>query len=351
MNIAALTSGKTTPSTRFRIRQHIDPLRDYDISISEYYPLIDKNSGVPPVIQRISNAVLSPFIETGWRTAKLACRIPGIIGSRKADATWISRELLPGYSTMESILKNPVYFDVDDAIWHAKPNGKKACKRIAECSHAVIAGNDFLADWFSQYNSNVYVVPTAIDTDKYAPKPANTPHSDKIFTIGWTGISGNFVHLYQIEDALYSFLSRYDAELLIVSEIPPAFKKLKSQWIRWIQWSPAIEASIISEMDVGLMPIPDSEWSRGKCSFKMLQYLSCGIPCIASPVGMNLEVFDKAPLGIAAADSSEFYEGLELLYQKEELRNTFGTNGRLVVENHYSRKVVTQRLASIFLPT
>ncbi len=348
MKIAALTSGRDTPSTRFRIRQHIEPLLDFGITVNEYYPILDKNAGLPSQLQTISTKSLAPIIDTAWRSAKLVCRSPGIIGSWLADATWLSRELLPGYLTLEKLLKSPIFLDVDDAIWHAKPYGKHTCKNIALISQAVIAGNDFLADWFSNYNSNVFVIPTAIDTTRFSPQHSNNNKTANYFIIGWTGISGNFRYLYQIEDALFRFLSKYDARLLIVSELPPSFRKLDPSWVTFSKWSREIEASIISEMDVGIMPIPDSEWARGKCSFKMLQYLSCGIPCIASPVGMNKEVLDRASLGIPASDSNEYYEALRTLYLDNNLKNSMGINGRAVVKKFYSKHVVSKKISEIF---
>ena len=346
MDIAAITSGRNTPSTRFRIRQYIEPLSRAGINIKEYYPLIDKNAGIPSRLQWSNSPSFLRMSNSAWRSAKIACRLPGILASRRADATWLSRELLPGHYTLEKFLGTPLFFDVDDAIWQAKPHGKEVCRKIAEQAQAIIVCNDYLANWFSAYNSNIHIVPTSIDTDRFLP--AAGQKEDETFIIGWTGSAGNLHYLYRIEDALHAFLSKHDARLLIISDRAPNFQKLKDSWVRFVPWSPSIEASSIARMDVGLMPLPDSEWSKGKCAFKMLQYLACAVPCIASPVGMNEVVLSKASVGVSSNSTSEFYDALKTLYLDKTLRETLGSNGRMLVERLFSIKANTPILAEIF---
>ncbi|MCD6294647.1 MAG: group 1 glycosyl transferase, partial [Deltaproteobacteria bacterium] len=164
IRITALTSGENVPSARFRVRQHIVPLRSRGIHIREYAPTIDKYAPLPPFLT-FSNPTGLTLGKAVWKCIKTSLRLPGTIGSWKGDLTWLEREIHPGLLTFEPFLKHPVILDVDDAIWLTKPFGRSATSRIAKIADVVLAGNQYIADWFSSYAEDVRIVPTAIDTD------------------------------------------------------------------------------------------------------------------------------------------------------------------------------------------
>src|SRR5580698_10500765 len=151
IRVAALTSGRDVPSTRFRIRQHINSLRNHGINVNEYAPYIDKYALLPGWPVKISYKYALPYLAL-WQGCKLATRLPGVWGSWCSTITWLEREILSGYLTIEFSLKRPVVLDVDDSIWLAKPFGRKAAARIAKRADVVVAGNRFLADWLTQWN-------------------------------------------------------------------------------------------------------------------------------------------------------------------------------------------------------
>ena len=348
IRITALTSGKTVPSARFRVRQHIAPLRSKGIHIREYTPAIDKYAPPPPFLT-VSNPMGLTLGKAFWKCIKTSVRFPGAIGSWKGDLTWLEREMHPGFLTFEPFLKHPVILDVDDAIWLAKPFGWRATRKIAKIADVVLAGNRHIADWFSSVAEDVRIVPTAIDTDRIRPRNfQDFKRSDRPFIIGWTGTSSNYEALYQIEMVLAKFLKNHTAELWVMADQPPGFSQLRSDRVRFVKWDPNGEITILGQMDVGLMPLPSDRWSLGKCSFKMLQYMAAGLPVVVSPVGMNNEVLAMGDIGFSAVTHDDWYDALSCLYDDAKCAYDYGVNGRMIVENHFSRRVISTILADIF---
>ncbi|HEY9652763.1 MAG TPA: glycosyltransferase family 4 protein, partial [Coleofasciculaceae cyanobacterium] len=359
IKVSALTSGQLIPSTRFRIRQYINPLQNLGIQVQEYVPSTDKNQFIPEFAKGLNPKYQRP-LRAIMLGAKLASRIPGIVGSWNSQITWIGRELVPGRCILEPLLRKPIVFDVDDAIWLASASERSSdrvyAKRvsqsissIAKLAEVVIAGNRYLADWFADYAQDVRIIPTAIDTERFQPQLAEIRQNSTRFVIGWTGSAGNLGYLKTIEAPLKQFMNKFaESELLIMADKPPSFKSLSSDRVKYIPWSPAIEAEIVQQMDVGLMPLPNNEWTKGKCSFKMLQYMACGKPVIVSPVGMNAEVLALGQLGVGAVEESDWYEALVLFYKNRELANNYGKKGRSVAEKYFSQRVVVEKLAAVF---
>lgn len=347
--VCALTTGRNDPSARFRVRQHIRPLANYGIKVREHIPIIDKNAGIPTALQPIMAYIPEPARNLLWRSAKLACHLPGIATSYRHDLVWLNRELLTGRYTLERILPSPTVLDIDDAVWLAQPDGTNTMRRLALKAAAIIAGNPYIADWFSKFNHRIYIIPTAIDTNRFKPRRDNS-HSrqSKQYTVGWTGLSSNYSYFQAIEKPLAKFLEQYDAKLLILSDRPPYFTHIPAKRIDYRPWSPAIEATVINEMDVGIMPLPDTPWTRGKCSFKMLQYMSASVPVVASPVGMNADVFRYDTVGYPASSSDDWFDALTTIYKNDSLAATMGSNGRKVILDHFSLDVISKKIADTF---
>jgi glycosyltransferase involved in cell wall biosynthesis len=277
----------------------------------------------------------------------LAFRVPGVVATHRADVTWLERELHGGCPTLEFLVRRPYAFDVDDAVWLEKPFGRAAARSIARRAAVVIAGNEYLAAWFSAHCRDVRIVPTAIDVGRFFPATPN-PDQRRRFVVGWTGSSSNYPYLYEIEDPLAAFLVRRDSELRIVADVPPQFRKIGAEHISFIPWSLDVEASALRSMDVGIMPLPDDEWTRGKCSFKMLQYMATGLPVVVSPVGMNAELLGLGAIGFAARNPQEWAAALDRLWGDWQVRKELGGEGRRVAEARFSVEVVSMQLASIF---
>jgi glycosyltransferase involved in cell wall biosynthesis len=329
IKVTALTGSKHDPSSRFRIRQFIT-LRAHGINAAEYWPLISRYK-IEPL----------PWLVAGMR-------LPGLLASRISDVTWLGRELISGQFSLENLAGKKRVFDVDDAIWlpYRSNLGLDFSAEIVKHCEGVIAGNRYLAEHYEKLGAKVWLVPTSVDTDIW--KPAQRTKGRK-WTIGWTGSWANLKFLDAIEEPLADFLARHsDSRLLVVCDRPPSFKKLPPDAWEFVPWSMENEVNLVQQMDVGLMPLEDSEWALGKCGFKMLSYMAAGLPVIVSPVGVNAEILSRGELGIAARSNSDWYEALERLYGAQEVGAQMGSTGRRVVEEHYSVRTNTVKLADIF---
>lgn len=351
MRIAALTSGLQTPSTRFRIRQHIAPLADLGVSVDEYRPFVGNDAerfllSLRPKGTRIRQL---PFLYPpyfGLLALRVAARVPGVAATWRHDVTWLERGLCGGWPTLEKLLRKPMVLDVDDAVWLAPPFGARQMQRTAERADVVMVCNAFLGDWFGRFCQRVEFVPTSVDGDVFFP--AERPERSS-FIVGWTGTSGNFGYLVMIQDELAKFLRHAPAaRLRIVADAYPEDLNLPPERIEFIQWSEAKEAASVQGMDVGIMPLPDDAWSKGKCAFKVIQYMACGLPVVASPVGMTADVLARGEIGLAARTKEEWLDALVFLYERRADATRLGASGRATFLEHYSRVAATRRIAQIF---
>jgi glycosyltransferase involved in cell wall biosynthesis len=330
ITLAALTAGTRRPSSRFRMRQYIPRLGEHGVVVREHMPFSEKTYYFP-----------GPF--------KAFNRISSLFRSRDADIVWISRGFVEGYETFERLLKRPRILDVDDAVWLRGPFGRFTMPDIARAMDVVTAGNTYLAEYFGKYCKKVHIVPTAIDLDRYKLRPEPANEKQDRFVIGWTGLASNFKYLETIEPVLSRFLREYDrAELMLISDRPWEHRLLPPEKVKFIQWSVEEEIRVLHSMSVGIMPLADDRWSRGKCAFKMLQYMAVGLPVIVSPVGMNRDVMEKGDVGLAASSPEQWYEALVSLYEDRTLGVKLGSEGRKVVEHFYNADIVAGDLADIF---
>jgi len=347
MKVAALTSGLNIPSARFRVRQYLPALYRGGVEVTEYCPSISQAARLPGKLGQIRARYFPPLL-IGQALTNLACRIPGILGSYRADVTWLERNFVPGLDDLSRLVHTPLVLDIDDAIWLYNPLGARTVGRLVRRADMVLAGNRYLADWCAQFCGNIRIVPTAIDTDRFHPseqaKPEGVP-----FVVGWTGTSGNFRFLETIEPALSSFLSEVPtARFLVVADKPPQLPDLPQDRIDFVPWSASTEHLWLKEMDVGLMPIDDTDLSRGKCSFKMLQYMAAEVPVVASPFGMNGEVFAAGDIGFAARTNADWIEALHQCERNRDQRLRQGKNGRGIILSRFSTEVVAGTIRDSF---
>lgn len=331
--MAAFTPGEYVPSARFRVRQYVPDLLDSGVAVREFYPRSVDSSPPKARIGRMS-----------WLVRFGIERLVEVInGSRTADLLLFQRQLIPTVNSFERLTSLPLLLDVDDAV-HLKQRGESLWKFASKCQ-AVICGNSWLADRFSPYAKEVEILPTGVDTRVYTP-PRHYQRVAKP-VIGWIGTSSNHRYLLTVERALARFLERVrDAELLIVSDRAPPLDALRHKNVRFVVWNEREELKNIQRMSVGIMPLIDDEWARGKCSYKMLQYMSCGVPAVASPVGMNVEV---GRLGGAILPKSEldWVDALTGLTESASTRDELGAQGRQVVISNFDSAAIATRLATI----
>ena len=233
-------------------------------------------------------------------------------------------------------------FDVDDAIYVRKPrrlgdlpdeSAWRKQKFAATCRwvDAVAAGNDVLAGVARATAKEIVVLPTSIDTVCYESSfagPADAP------TIVWIGSPENLIYLDMIRPALARLTQRYPA--LRMRVICSEFPDWSDVNVERVPWSSATEAHSLAGAHIGVMPLTDDAWSRGKCAFKLLQYMAAALPCVASPVGANTEAVLDGINGFYATDVDEWERSLEKLIVSPELRAKFGAKGRQHVEQRYA---------------
>jgi glycosyltransferase involved in cell wall biosynthesis len=243
------------------------------------------------------------------------------------------------------LTKKPRVLDVDDAIWLNR--GGSFARRLASISDSVICGNSFLAEYFRQWNSNVTILPTAVDTDRFRPlvsKPAGDAP-----VIGWSGGSSGFVDLQLAERGLQTFFSKYPkARLRVIADEPPHLD-MPARQIEFVQWSPEAEVESIQTLDIGIMPLRDTLWSCGKCAYKMLLYMSCGVPVVVSPVGMTGEVLKMGTIGAGAATDDDWTGALEAVLTNPQSAVAMGKNGRELVLQNFSIHALAPKLAAELL--
>jgi glycosyltransferase involved in cell wall biosynthesis len=278
-----------------------------------------------------------------WLLAACAERSLQIRGSHRYDAVIFQRELISTLLTLEPLFGRPRMLDVDDAIWLHR-RGAFASKLAAHCD-AVICGNAYLADYFGQHCKRIFLLPTAVDSKRFLPlgKP-RVPTQ----IIGWSGTSPNLGELEQIEPALRTVMSRFPrSRLRVICNRRPVMGSLPADRVEYVPWTPAIEVSALQDLQVGLMPLRETAWTRGKCAFKMLTYMACGVPVVASPVGMSGEVLAMGSVGFAAKTQDEWVDALAMLLADPDAAQRMGKAGRAVIDSSFSVEVLSTRLAGI----
>ena len=330
MKVAAFTGGVTVPSARFRVRQYIPALQSQGIDVEEFGHSGGDNH--PPATK---------WRRPAWGLTRTAGLAGDIWRSRNHDCVLLQREMISSFKTLEGWTGKPRVFDVDDSIHFFR--GGRAARRIAQISDRVIAGNSFLADWYSQWNNDVVILPTAVDDDRYCPAP-EMPRKSTV--VGWIGSSSNFVYLDAIQPALSRVLQMYpQAHLRVIADCPPALDLIPPSRWSFSNWRADQEIAEIQNMAIGIMPLLDTILARGKCSFKMLQYMSCGIPVVVSPVGMNASVLGMGTIGLGASSADDWVDALGALITSPNTRASMGLAGRDVICRSFSVRSLALELA------
>jgi glycosyltransferase involved in cell wall biosynthesis len=339
----------TSPGQRFRIEQWEPVLRGEGIRIT-FSPFADHALGEllkrPGALAAKARGVVSALVR----------RLREARGAQGFDLVYVFREgALLGPALAERLLAKsgvPFVFDFDDSVWvryvsQANPSfswlrfpGKTAtlCRRARH----VLAGNTFLADYARRYNPRVSVVPTTIDTERYSPaarRPGRVP------VIGWTGSYSTARYLAPLRGVLQRLRRRHEFRVVVVGA--PGFE-LPGVELELRPWRSATEVEDLADIDIGIMPLDDTEWERGKCGLKALQYMAMGIAAVVSPVGVNAEIVGNGESGLLAASAEEWERALERLLADPELRGRLGQAGRRVVETGYACRVHAPRVAAAF---
>ena len=300
-----------------------------------------------------------PYLEKeGWDVRVF--KIPGGFSKRAAffktlgafDCVFLQRKLL-GFLDWRAFRKNAkrVVYDFDDAVMFRDSKKKNPesffrmlmFKRTIGGSDAVISGNRYLYEYASRHNKRVFVVPTAIDMARYGEKPCEK--ASGVVTLGWIGSRVTLFYLEMMKDALDEVFERHpSARLKIVAD--KFFDCAKMPVIKK-KWNYEEEIADLHSFDIGLMPLTDDPWSRGKCGFKLLQYMAIGVPGVASKVGVNSEIIEHGVNGFLALNRGEWVDCLSRLIEDVALRKSLGQEARRTVKERYSLEVNAPKLKKI----
>lgn len=242
-------------------------------------------------------------------------------------------------------------YDLDDALFLGSPAeanrrfqwAKQEARRSIEClrrARLVIAGNAFLAERSREYARHVEVIPTCVDPDL---QPLHRHDHDGVVTVGWIGSHTTVEYLAPVLSVIAALnRQRLQAKLVVVGGDTGA----REPWIEHVPWSLEHEPEILASFDIGVMPLPDTDWARGKCGYKILQYFSAGVPAIASPVGLARELIG-ADHGLLADTAEEWVAALGALIRDDEQRRAQGTSARAFAEREYSYRRWAPELARL----
>jgi glycosyltransferase involved in cell wall biosynthesis len=250
-----------------------------------------------------------------------------------------------------------VVFDFDDAIYAGHQNtentkypwlyklkyGPQANETLALCAQ-VIAGNRTLAEHSLRFNEHVSTIPTVVDLEQYAYRPPSS--GDGLLTIGWVGSRSTSPYLLAIEPALRRLSETYPGRIRFRLYGHPQ-RKLALPNFASLPFSLASEVADLRSIDIGIMPMPDNEWTRGKCAFKAIQYMALGIPTVASPVGMAAELVENDVSGLWARTPEEWFGALQRLVAEPQLRTRLAVEGRKTVAARYSLETWAPRLTEV----
>jgi len=340
----------TSPGQRYRLEQWEPLLRERGVDITfasfedeELHAFLYKRGMMRKKLQLV--------------TRGLGRRLSLVRKVKDYDLVYILREAaLLGPPVFERLIAQsgvPMVFDFDDAIfvsYRSPSNGylsylkfASKTKTICRIASHVMVGNPYLADYARQVNDRVTVIPTTIDTEKYRVPERREKSGPPV--IGWTGSYSTVQHLDTMRGALKKLAEKESFRLRVIGtpayECPPVD-------VEAMPWRAETELEDLSEIDIGMMPLPDDRWSKGKCGLKALQFMAIGIPTICSPVGVNTDIIQDDRNGFIAATEDEWVEKLTRLLRSAELRQRLGHAGRVTVEEKYSAITQTPRVYEIF---
>lgn len=350
MRIAFLTSGRRVPSSRFRVLQFV------------------------PLLERLGHEclVLPSRPEKYESLPLLGFRLSGLVKRwhRRSDLTALER-WSPDIVVLERELFSDATFDVEQALRRIArrlvldiDDGLFVLHRhkfevLCGLSDHVIAGNELLAERVRPVNPRVTVLPTCVDVEKYQVPSAkcqvpglSTEHSalSTFDVLGWTGTAANIAYLEVLREPLKTLSREFPIELRVIAENDRPLRQLALDRdgipTRFVCWNESTEIADLQAFNVGLMPMPDTEWTRYKCGLKILQYMAAGVPAVASPVGVNGEIIQHGINGWLATTPDEWLRVLQQLLSDPISRGSVVVAARRLVEERYSVQAQLPRLVA-----
>jgi glycosyltransferase involved in cell wall biosynthesis len=332
--------GRKAASSRLRSFQFIPTLSGsgFDVTVSSLFD----DDYIDNLYSGQRNFVKLPV----YYFKRLLTVIGLYFGIRRYEVIFLEKELFPWMPWFFEFflfkIRTPIIVDYDDAIFHRydiSTNwlvryllGSKIDRLMAK-AHYVFAGSHYiLARAVTAGSSNPILFPTVVDTQRYSIK--HLPDQQRPVVVGWIGSPSTWL-LYgeKLSQDLRAVIEANGAKFMVVGGIRP---ESVPDWMEFIDWSEDNEVNLIKQMDIGVMPLNDTPWARGKCGYKLIQYMACGIPVVASNVGENCYIVTDAVDGFLADAEKDFVEKVDTLIRKRALREKMGLAARNTIKNRYS---------------
>jgi glycosyltransferase involved in cell wall biosynthesis len=348
MKILVLSNyGDLGSSSRVRFYQYLPYLEQNDIKVT-VAPFLENGyvRGIYNGGRRYMKYVLKAYLRRLWCFSK----------RHQFDLLWVEKEFLPWFPGWierfaASFLGIPYVVDYDDAVFHRYDRHPIASVRrllgtkidnIMRKASVVVAGNDYLRSRALKAGAKrVELLPSCIDIERYKA-PFSTPARG--FTVGWIGTPLTAEYLNTIYPALSEVCKGSDVRVMLIGA---GQFRMDGFPFQVMEWSEEREVSDIKEFDVGIMPLPDEPWTRGKCGYKLIQYMACAKPVVASPVGINKEIVEHGVNGMLAENTADWVNALMQLRRDSGLREELGKSGRSKVEREYCIQATAPRLLSL----
>ncbi len=333
--LALMKYGPLAASTRQRLLQYTPYLSAHGVEF-EMAPLLGDSH-----VEGLTNGRSESIFDVARAYAE---RLWQIVRARDFDVIWVHYEAfpyLPGlFERLVGLTGKPVIYDFDDAVFHMyddHPNSvvrmllggklKPLLRAAAACS----CGNAYLQAYAARFCANHPVIPTVVDTSRYLPLEAREPNAPPV--LGWIGSPSTWQYVESLVPTLLPILEKHGARFRVVGA---GHRAEGIAGIEAVAWSEAEEIAQVQAMDIGIMPLPDEAWARGKCGYKLIQYMACGLPVITSPVGVNRDIVEDGVNGILATTAAEWTAALDRLLGDAALRQRMGGRGRERVVERYS---------------
>jgi glycosyltransferase involved in cell wall biosynthesis len=336
------------PSSRYRIYQFVPYLdaagidcRIYPLFGPGYFRILEMGNPLLRVLAKVGY-VAARFVKRGW----------DLLMGANADAVVVEGQLFPyAPAWMERLITKSfkqTAIELDDAIYLTRFHGTKIPGLLNAASISIV-GNETLARYARQYASTVMVIPTVVDTVRFSPgwtvDPTVQQAHKKPVTVVWLGLAYNLGYLDLVVPTLRDLSRQGLIRVRIICSHAP---ELDGVDVEFRQWSIEREADDLRECDIGIMPLPDSEWARAKCGLKLLQYMACGLATVASPIGVNADIIKDGETGLLASSQEDWHDKLTQLCRDHEQRLRLGVAGRRRVEESYSLVTWGERLADTY---
>jgi glycosyltransferase involved in cell wall biosynthesis len=338
-------------SQRFRVEQFLPDLEaksiSYDLSPfwdDKTWTILYKSGHT---LQKIVGTIRG-FVERGALLLTLT----------EYDYVFVHREATPiGPHWFEWLatkaFNKRLILDFDDAIWLANTTPVNAVSskykqhsklaKVCSWSYKISAGNAYLQEYAKKFNQRVLYLPTTVDLNSRYNQLKN--QVTERLVVGWTGSHSTLPYLKLIEQVLQKLEQKYDFDFIVIADKAP---ELAIKSLKFIPWQPETEIEDLLKFNIGLMPLPDTEWAKGKCAFKALQYMALGIPAVVSNVGANVEAVPNGNAGYACSTQQDWYNSIEKLIKDADLRTKMGTAGRNWVAEKYSTDVHMHTFLNLF---